>query len=586
MDLLSPYGIGKGQFVKRDPNPITFSGTELKQSAINDTLKTELSQGRIDAPDANKLYYVYIQPGVLYVDDIDGGSGFSATHGFTSVGQIQTDSLSPPFSNLYYVVIPYPGSPNDTDNELEILSAFQRQTEFSSSALAAAVTDPLTRGNNQPPVQGVSGWTTDVAPFQEVWDFNPSFQYVALDNGTTPYVVEQLPPPSNDSLNMPAGTDLYITNTFKPTEGTFTGTIASFFDVDDTAGSYTAKVFWDDGTSSVATIVNRGGGNYDVVVSHPFSEEEGQNKVVTVTVNDSDGGAARVDYTATLQDAPLTASGTTVTATEGAQFTGTVGTFTDAGGGRLSDYTAQIVWGDGSTTSGTVSGANGGYTVSGVHAYAEDGAYSIRFTVNDAGGASDSALSTASLFEAVLPATGFTIGTTEGAVFSGAVATFADPGSNDPASEYTAQIDWGDGTTTTGIVTGGGGSYSVSGTHAYAEDGAYTTRVTFTETTAAPPYSATVVGAANVAEAAITPTGLTIAPTEGAPFFSVVATFADLGSPDPASNFTASIDWGDGATTTGTVAGAAGAYTVTGSHTYTEEGVFTTRVSFTDSRGR
>ena len=58
-------------------------------------------------------------------------------------------------------------------------------------------------------------------------------------------------------------------------------------------------------------------------------------------------------------------------------FTGTVVTFTDADpGGTASDYSANIVWGDGAQSTGTVTaGQNGGFVVSGTHTYATPGSY-------------------------------------------------------------------------------------------------------------------------------------------------------------------------------------------------------------------
>ena len=64
---------------------------------------------------------------------------------------------------------------------------------------------------------------------------------------------------------------------------------------------------------------------------------------------------------------------------------------------------------------------------------------------------------------------------------------------------------------------------------------------------------------------------------------TTVATFADANTSDTASSFTATIDWGDGTTTSGTVAGSNGAFTVTGGHTYADEGSFPLGVTITDS---
>ena len=60
-------------------------------------------------------------------------------------------------------------------------------------------------------------------------------------------------------------------------------------------------------------------------------------------------------------------------------------------------------------------------------------------------------------------------------------------------------------------------------------------------------------------------------------------TFSDVASSDAASNFTATIDWGDGSTSAGTVSGASGSFMVTGSHTYSTDGLTTVRVTVNDS---
>src|SRR5579884_1687761 len=55
-------------------------------------------------------------------------------------------------------------------------------------------------------------------------------------------------------------------------------------------------------------------------------------------------------------------------------------------GGRCS-----INWGDGTTSSGTVSGGNGAFTVTGSHTYADEGAYHLSVLIQDDGGASATA---------------------------------------------------------------------------------------------------------------------------------------------------------------------------------------------------
>src|SRR5438128_4295067 len=79
-------------------------------------------------------------------------------------------------------------------------------------------------------------------------------------------------------------------------------------------------------------------------------------------------------------------------------------------------------------------------------------------------------------------AAGATLPATEGASFSGAVATFTDPDTGATASEYAATIDWGDGSATTaGAISGSPASFSVSGAHTYVEEGTYSVTVTITD---------------------------------------------------------------------------------------------------------
>jgi len=169
----------------------------------------------------------------------------------------------------------------------------------------------------------------------------------------------------------------------------------------------------------------------------------------------------------------------------------------------------------------------------------------------------------------------------EAASFNGTVATFTDNDSSQPASNFTATIDWGDGTTTAGVVSGSAGSFAVSGTHTYADEGSFPVIVTVTDIANAQTASAT--GTATVGESdVLVGTGLTIAATQGIAFNGAVATFSDTNTLNTASDFTATINWGDASTTAGVVSGGSGTFTVSGSHTYTSAGTFPLTVTLTD----
>ena len=74
--------------------------------------------------------------------------------------------------------------------------------------------------------------------------------------------------------------------------------------------------------------------------------------------------------------------------------------------------------------------------------------------------------------------TGVAITTIPKKPWTGTVARFADPRLSDRASEFQATIDWGDGTITTGTVSGANGAFSVGGSHSWRKNGTYTVTVT------------------------------------------------------------------------------------------------------------
>jgi len=167
-------------------------------------------------------------------------------------------------------------------------------------------------------------------------------------------------------------------------------TTASFTFTDANPGStvadFTTTIRWGDLSSSAGTVSGSPGGPYTVAGSHTYAEERSYS--VTVTVQDDGGSTTAATGTANVADAALTAAPACL-ATSTLVYNGPTATFTDAAGpgGTLSDFTATISWGDGSSSAGTVSGPNGGpYTVSGSHPYASTGPFTITTTINDAGG--------------------------------------------------------------------------------------------------------------------------------------------------------------------------------------------------------
>jgi hypothetical protein len=280
----------------------------------------------------------------------------------------------------------------------------------------------------------------------------------------------------------------------------------------------------------------------------------------------------------------ITASPVNFTAAEQSLFSGTVATFTDDDpNADAGSFIAIIDWGDSSTSFGTITANGGGFDVSGQHTYDDEGAFTATVTVADQepGTGIATVTDTATVDEAdVLSGTPRTFAAPPGASFTTTVATFTDTLTTAVAGDFTATIDWGDATTSAGTVSGGGGSFQVSGTHTYAGTGTFAVKVTLSDDA---PGTAT----ASVTSTAQVAAGLGVAASdfstpEGTPFNGQVATFSDSDTSRTASSFTVVIAWGDGTSSAGTVTGSSGAFTVTGQHTYADEGSFTFTVTVTE----
>jgi hypothetical protein len=191
------------------------------------------------------------------------------------------------------------------------------------------------------------------------------------------------------------------------------------------------------------------------------------------------------------------------------------------------------------------------------------------------------------VFYGQMAATGTTINATEGAPFTGPVASFTEADASAPASQFSASINWGDSTTTAGTVTGPvGGPFTVNGNHTYTEEGTYAVKVTITDNVNSS-NTTTANSTAHVVDAALTAGALTLTGgVEGVSPGSASFKFTDANPFATTADFTATINWGDATTSAGTVSGPAGGqFTVSGSHQYAEEGTYTVKVTVADDGG-
>jgi hypothetical protein len=184
--------------------------------------------------------------------------------------------------------------------------------------------------------------------------------------------------------------------------------------------------------------------------------------------------------------------------------------------------------------------------------------------------------------DAKITATGQNLSGTEGAEAKGTVATFTDPDSSATASEYAASIEWGDGSTSPGTVTGGSGSFSVSAGHTYVDEGSYPIKVLITDVDNAGNKAATS-STAEIGDAALSASGVSV--TSPMSFSGTVAKFTDANTGGTVADFTATIEWGDGTSSPGTVSGGAGSFEVSAVHAYASTGPFEVVVKIVDDGG-
>jgi len=153
------------------------------------------------------------------------------------------------------------------------------------------------------------------------------------------------------------------------------------------------------------------------------------------------------------------------------------------------DFTASINWGDGHLTTGSnsVTVARSpdyptGYSILAPagHSYTNPGIYPVNVTVSDSNGGLLEVQNTAVVSPGPIYPGGRTFTASKG-LASGLVATFVDHSPNVVASDYTASINWGDGSVGSGIIRGFGSNYQIYGVHRYAAGTLYPVDFTVTD---------------------------------------------------------------------------------------------------------
>ena len=367
---------------------------------------------------------------------------------------------------------------------------------------------------------------------------------------------------------------------------TYTSAVAVFSDADPRApgaSNYFATIDWGDGTQStsasgVVIRANPLGDGFIVTGSHVFAY--GEHPVNVSIGNRSGNNTAQAVSTAEVANAPLSSQGLDVSATAGTPFREILARFTDADTrpNPASHYLAAIDWGDGSSDYGEiVPNSDGGYFVYGSHAY-RGGGYPVTTRILDVDGAESFAASTAVIADAPTQLIlNPTYAPREGTLPAQDIIAFVTTANLLALpTDYAATIRYGDGTTGPGRVEGtaGGGTFTVKTDKVYSRAGSYPYSVALTSLASGSVIQA--LGNVTVSAAPVTVTALPIQSVSKTPVSAIpVATFTSENPLAQASSYSASINWGDGKTSVGTITpDGQGGFHVAGDHTYLGGGTY------------
>jgi hypothetical protein len=360
------------------------------------------------------------------------------------------------------------------------------------------------------------------------------------------------------------------------------------FSATSTGGSSALTGFsisWGDGSSPDSLPASA---SYD---SHVYASPSTSSHTISATASDTYGGVSS-SYTATTGVEVLPASLTVESAsgyyTAGETYFGYIDSFFDGNASTpAADFTDNISWGDGTTSGGTVASTGGGtYTISASHVFASAGShYGSVYVYDSYDGVSSSGSYAAYVSNAPIYTTSGSGAYTAGESQAGSLITFTDGNGGLSAANFTASVSWGDGTTTIAgtVVHESGTTYGVSATHDFADAGTYHGMVNVSDGLGD---SATASYTATVTNAAINATSASGSYPTGEYEDRTVGTFTDGNLGLSAADFTASIAWGDGTTTAGTVTAlGGGSYSVDAVQAYTAAGAYGGYVTVNDDLG-
>lgn len=341
----------------------------------------------------------------------------------------------------------------------------------------------------------------------------------------------------------------------------------------------TISVLLGNGDGTFASQVTYPVGNDPAAVAIGDLNDDGNLDLAVVNHSDNDVSVLLGNGDGTFTPNLLHVTPQNITETAGVPFTTNLASM--IGVQQVGDLTVTLFWNDETpNTSGIVSG-NDPYTISGSHTYSKPGNYTIYVEVADSNTGQTVYVNVAATVVAnSIALTGQQVTATEGSPFSGVVATGTVNGTVGTLSAF---ITWGDGQVSAGTITNTGQTtFTVSGTHTYAEEGEPVININVLDNEG---HSATATSPAVVSDAPLTLTHFK-ASSPKALLGSVKATFTDADPGGTLSDYSATINWGDGNTVPVTiVAGKSGTWNISATHTYAQAGKYSVTLTVSDSGG-
>ncbi len=346
----------------------------------------------------------------------------------------------------------------------------------------------------------------------------------------------------------------------------FSGVVGSFTSANPLApaSTFTAVITWGDGNITAGAVAPNGVGGFNVTGTNTYLNSGTFTYSIRITSRGGTVATGSGTIGADDQDHWQAAPGVgAINAVEGEWFVGNVASFKDSAPTSAKGYSAVIFWGDGQRSAGTIVPAGRRFLCYGQpHSTSRnEGTYSrVDRHCRGPGCVSLTMFVTAIVADAPLtadtnlPASALEMSSAVSAVFSGEVAQFtdADPRDNDSGDvgQYTSTVYWGDGTSSAGSIStpvrnGLGGDFLVTGSHTYSAVGVFSLATLITDIGGA---TVTAYRTMTVTGPPLTLSPISFSPTEGIAFQGAIATIAGGDPNASATDYAATIDWGDGIT--------------------------------------